>query len=159
MPSGSRGPRCAGFSYLLLLLLLAVLAVATTGSLALGHAMERRTAERALLATGEEFRLALLSWRAGGGTGPTELAELLRDPRVPGVRRHLRRLPYDPMTGRAEWGLVRDNGGRITAVFSLAEGTPIQRDGFDGVRQAGFEGAESYAQWVFGAAVPRAINR
>jgi hypothetical protein len=118
--------------------------------------MERRATEQALLAAGEQFRVALLSWRAGGGTGPTELAELLRDPRVPGLRRHLRRLPHDPMTGRSEWGLLRDNGGRIVAVYSLAEGRPIKRDGFDGVRQAGFEEAESYAQWVFGAVPVRA---
>ncbi len=139
-----------GFGYLLLLLLLAVLAVAATGSVALGHAMERRAAERALLDTGEEFRQALLSWRRGGGGGPAELNELLRDPRVPGVRRHLRRLPHDPLTGRAEWGLLRDTNGRILAVYSLAEGTPIQRDHFDGVRQAGFEEAENYQQWRFG---------
>jgi type II secretory pathway pseudopilin PulG len=139
-----------GFSYLLLLLLLAVLAVATTGSLALGHVMERRAAEEALLAAGEEFRLALLSWRRGGGTGPAELSELLRDPRVPGVRRHLRQLPFDPMTGRAEWGLLRDTQGRIVAVYSLAEGEPIKRDNFDALRQAGFEDADSYTRWTFG---------
>jgi hypothetical protein len=164
MPSGSRHTRSAGFSYLLLLLLLAVLAVATTGSLALGHVMERRAAEQALLATGDDFRAALLSWRrggGGGGGGPAELAELLRDPRVPGVRRHLRQLPHDPLTGRAEWGLVRNNAGRIIAVYSLAEGTPIKRDGFDALRQAGFEEAESYAQWTFGAVPvrPPPVNR
>lgn len=144
------GDRQRGFSYLLLLLLLAVMAVATTGSLALGHVMERRAAEEALLATGEEFRLALLSWRRGGGTGPAELSELLRDPRSPGVRRHLRRLPFDPMTGRAEWGLLRDTQGRIVAVYSLAEGEPIKRDNFDPLRQAGFEEADSYTRWTFG---------
>lgn len=151
MPNGERRPRHGGFSYLLLLLLLAVMAVATTGSVALGHALERRAAERALLDAGEAFRLALLSWRAGGGTGPAELAELLRDPRVPGLRRHLRQLPHDPLTGRAEWGLVRDNAGRIVAVYSLAEGQPLQREAFDPIRQAGFEQAESYRQWTFGA--------
>lgn len=152
MRSGEQAQR--GFGYLLLLLLLAVLAVAATGSVALGHAMERRAAERALLETGEQFRQALLSWRRVGGSGaqgPAELNELLRDPRVPGVRRHLRRLPHDPLTGRAEWGLLRDTNGRIVAVYSLAEGTPIQRDNFDGLRQAGFEEAENYQQWRFGA--------
>lgn len=145
------GERQRGFGYLLLLVLLAALAVAATGSVALGHAMERRAAERALLETGEQFRLALQSWRRFGGSGPAELNELLRDPRVPGVRRHLRRLPFDPLTGRAEWGVLRDTNGRIVAVYSLAEGTPIQRDNFDGLRQAGFEEAENYQQWRFGA--------
>lgn len=162
MRSGERSRRKSrGFSYLLLLLLLAVLAVSATGSVMLGHAMERRAAERALLETGEEFRLALLSWRRGGGGGPSELNELLRDPRVPGVRRHLRRVPHDPLTGRGEWGLLRDTNGRILAVYSLAEGTPIQRDNFDGLRQAGFEEAENYQQWRFGAvalAPPRAAS-
>jgi type II secretory pathway pseudopilin PulG len=140
-----------GFAYLLLLVLIAVLSVAASGSVAVGQSVERRAAEEALLVAGDDFRRALASFRAAGGKGPTELAELLRDPRTAGVLRHLRQLPYDPLTGRAEWGLLRSPDGRIAAVYSLAEGRPIKRDGFDALTQPGFEDADRYSQWLFGS--------
>lgn len=149
MPSGRRG---RGYALVLLLVLVAALGVVAAGAVQAGHNAGRRNAEAALLAAGDDFRAALLSWRRSGpglSVGPAELADLLRDPRVPGVRRHLRAIPFDPLTGRAEWGLVRDNAGRIVAVHSLAPGRPIKRQGF-GPTQAGFEEAESYAQWRFG---------
>ena len=152
MRNGEHGTRrgTAGYAYLLLLLTLALLAVAASGSVVLGHALERRAAERALLETGDEFRRALQSWRRFGAAGPATLEDLLRDPRALGVRRHLRRLPHDPLTGTPQWGLVLDGQRRIVAVYSLAPGRPLQRAGFDALAQPGFEDAESYAQWRFG---------
>jgi type II secretory pathway pseudopilin PulG len=149
-----------GFAYVLLLLAIALISIAATGAVSLGATMARRDAERELLAVGTEFRQALLSYAgvpagaslSGDGRGPKSLDDLLKDPRVPGVRRHMRRLYPDPLTGKAEWGLLLDVHGRITGVHSLAEGTPIQQAGFE-PPFASFEGAESYRQWVFGLAV------
>ncbi len=144
-----------GYAYMLLLVLLVVLGITAAGTVQLGHSMTRRHAEEALLVAGSEFRAAINSWRSGGAVspgnpgGPRELAELLRDPRVAGVRRHLRRVPADPLTGSSEWGLVRDNGGRIVAIYSLAPGKPIKRDNF-APTEASFTDADSYAQWQFG---------
>jgi hypothetical protein len=144
-----------GFALLWLLAFVAVLGLVAAHSAALGHDASRRDAERALLDIGEEFRAALASWRLATpgqpAAGPTELKDLLRDPRTPGVRRHLRRLHADPLTGRDTWGLVRDDAGRIVAVYSLAPGVPIKRSGF-GPQQAGFEEADTYARWRFGFA-------
>ena len=154
MRSGSRLRGDQGFAYLLLLVLVAVLAVAAAGSVAVGSAVTRRHAEEALLVAGEEIRSALASYQgnprsgANARNGPEQLADLLRDPRVPGVRRHLRRIPHDPLTGRAEWGEVRDGANRILAVYSLAPGRPIKRAGF-GATQPGFDAADSYAKWTF----------
>lgn len=145
----------AGYAYVLLLVLVAVLGITAAGSVQLGQSMTRRHAEEALLAAGSDFRDAIASWRRGGAVspgnpgGPRELVDLLRDPRVAGLRRHLRRVPADPLSGSDEWGLVRDGGGRIVAVYSLAPGRPIKRDGF-APAQAGFANAQSYAQWQFG---------
>lgn len=146
--------RASGFAYLLLLVAVAVLSIAAAGSITVGHSVSRRDAEQALLTVGEDFRAALASYGAVEGTGvsqgPKELMDLLRDPRVPGIRRHLRQIHVDPLTGRGEWGLVRGSGGQILGVYSLAEGRPIKRTGFE-PNQQGFDDAKSYVDWVFGS--------
>lgn len=152
-----------GFAYVLLLLGIAVLALGTSAALQLSAESGRRQAEQALLFVGGEFERALYSYAglpvaatgpgAQGGTlmarGPRTLEELLKDPRVPGVRRHLRQLYADPITGKPEWGVVRDPAGFIIGIYSLSEGKPIKQMGFP-ARQAHFAEATGYSQWVFG---------
>ncbi|MCH8179504.1 MAG: type II secretion system protein [Proteobacteria bacterium] len=87
----------------------------------------------------------------GGGAGarpyPASLDELLQDPRTPGITRHLRQVFVDPMTGKAEWGLVRV-GGRIVGIHSLSQRQPIKQAGFEDQDMA-FAGKERYRDWVF----------
>ncbi len=155
---GHRHPtRCGGLAYLGVLLLLALIALAASASLQAGTALARRDAEAHLLAIGREFQDALYSHAnlprgaaaSPGLRGPRTLEELLRDPRVPGVRRHLRQVYADPLTGAREWGLVRDRDGYIVGIHSLADGRPVRQKGFDPAL-ANFEDAEGYADWVFG---------
>jgi hypothetical protein len=87
--------------------------------------------------------------RVAGG-GPRQLEDLLVDRRAGGVRRHLRKIYADPLTGRLEWGLVKHPDGSIAGVFSLAPGTPIKQGGFDAHRAA-FESAKRYSDWTFAA--------
>lgn len=158
--------REGGFAYVVLLLAIALIGVTASASLSLGAAMARRDAERQLLSIGIEFQQALRSYSGvplvspdvAGGRGPRTLNELLKDPRVPGIRRHLRQLYADPLTGRQEWGLIRDPQGYILGVYSLAHGQPIRRNGFE-PSLASFEEAESYRQWIFGLQTARAIGR
>lgn len=152
-----------GFAYVLLLLGVAVLALGASAALQLSAQSGRRNAEQSLLFVGGEFERALYSYAgvpaamvvtgaqpgALAARGPRSLEELLKDPRVPGVRRHLRQLYADPMSGKSEWGVVRDPAGFIIGVHSLAEGQPIKQLGFD-ARHAHFEEAPNYAKWVFG---------
>lgn len=133
----------------MLLVLLAVLGTASSAAVGLGAAAARRDAEQHLLVIGAEFQQALAS-HAGR---PRALAELTKDPRAPGIRRHLRRIPIDPLTGRDRWGLVRDAQGGIVGVHSLAPGAPLKRTGFD-PRWNTFEEARSYQEWVFGPRTP-----
>ena len=166
--TGSRRlARSRGFAYVLLLAAVAIIAVAATASLRIGVQMSRRDAEQSLLYVGSEFERALRSY-AGmpasanvnasnvatnqallSARGPRTLEELLKDPRTPGIRRHLRQIYADPMTGQQTWGLVKDPAGFIIGVYSLAEGTPIKQTGF-APHQAGFEQAQAYGTWVFG---------
>jgi type II secretory pathway pseudopilin PulG len=148
-----------GFTYIGLLIFVAVLGAAATASLAAGSSLLGRAAEEELLAIGLEFRAALKSYAEatpfGQPDAPKELAELLRDPRYPGVRRHLRRLYADPLTGRAEWGLVRDPGGRIVGIHSLSRTPALRQDNFPpGLESC--KGAGRHDEWLFAlAAQPR----
>lgn len=149
MPTGDGLPRERGYAYLLLLVLIAVLGAATSAATSLGATMARHDAEQHLLAIGVEFQEAL----ASHAVRPQELAELIKDPRAPGIRRHLRRIPIDPLTGRDSWGLVRDAQGGIVGVHSLAPGVPIKRSGFE-PRWTTFDEAGNYQQWVFRPRTP-----
>jgi type II secretory pathway pseudopilin PulG len=148
----------AGFTYVALLIAVAIIGMAAAAALQAGALLQRRDAERSLLDAGADFSAALASYAratpAGQSTAPPALESLLRDPRQPGVLRHLRRVPVDPITGRAEWALVRTPDGQgIAAVHSLSTARPIKVDGFDAPLR-GLRNAASYADWVFAATPP-----
>ena len=145
-----------GFAYVLLLIVIAVLGIVAGNTVSLGSQISRRDAEQSLLAIGGEFEAALRSYAGIGNAlnapnarGPRALEDLLKDPRSASIRRHLRQIYADPLTGKAEWGLVKDASGAIVGVYSLADGQPIKRSGFE-TRQAHFEEALTYQTWIFG---------
>jgi len=187
-----------GFTYIWMLLLIALMGVGMTVAADVQTTMSQRDREKELLAIGRQFRTALASYyaarlptagvglpssmgpgqpvsglppAAGGGGGggvnvpgvggqpalppqndprgyPASLEDLLKDERFPGIRRHLRKVFVDPMTGKAEWGLVQVSG-RIVGIHSLSTAVPIKQAGFEGDEQA-FTGAQSHAEWIFG---------
>lgn len=141
-----------GFTYLWVLLLVAVMGVGLTVAAELDATAARRDRERELLAIGRQFQTAIGRYYEGQGTGvvkeyPATLDDLLQDRRVPGIRRHLRKVFVDPMTASAEWGLVTV-GGRVAGVHSLATGTPIKQDNFM-PEQMNLRGKQTYAEWLF----------
>jgi hypothetical protein len=149
-------PASAGFAYLWVLLLVALMGLGLGIAIDVHATAVRRDKERELLAIGQQFRTAIARYfetrtasadPAVKGEYPATLAELLKDNRSPSVRRHLRRVFVDPMTGKPEWGLVRV-GGRIVGVHSLSEQTPIKQDHFE-AEEADFRGKAKYSDWVF----------
>ena len=62
--------------------------------------------------------------------------------------RHLRRQYVDPMTGKANWGLVEAPGGGVKGVYSRSEDAPIKTGNFL-LKNEEFENAERYADWKF----------
>jgi hypothetical protein len=110
---------------------LAVVALASALTFEIAHTSARRAAETELLAIGKEFERAFASYYRQGATGgprfPGSLDDLTRDPRVPGIRRHLRRVYVDPLTGGA-WGTVPAPGGGIMAVYSTSEDQPFHEN-------------------------------
>ena len=156
-PNTFRSGKVSGFAYVLLLVIVASIGLLSASSLSIGSQVTRRDAERELLAIGAEFEQALKSYAGvsettgslARGIGPRSLQDLIKDPRFPGLKRHLRQIYADPLTGRVQWGLVIAPGGFIVGIYSSAEGIPIRRTGFE-PGQVSFENAESYAGWMFG---------
>lgn len=59
----------------------------------------------------------------------------------------MRRIYSDPVTGKAEWGLVVV-AGRVVGVHSLSQDMPIKVANFEPA-EAAFAGKEKYSEWVF----------
>lgn len=144
--------RAGGFAYLWTLMLIAMLGAGLAAAGASYHFAMQRERERELLFIGREFREAIRSYYQSSGMVsqkeyPLRLEDLLKDPRQPGVKRHLRRIYRDPMTGKAEWGLVYV-AGRIVGIHSLSTKEPIKQDGFERDEQS-FRNKMEYREWRF----------
>jgi type II secretory pathway pseudopilin PulG len=150
-PPGRSVARSAGFTYVWLLVAVAVMA---TGLAAIGEVAStaaKREKEAELLFVGDQFARAIAEYHAsspGAPQYPQKLEDLLVDNRYPNARRYLRRVYPDPMTGRADWGLLRGPGGGIVGVHSQSLERPLKIANFP----RGYEslnGATTYAAWRF----------
>jgi len=147
--------RSRGFTYLAVLFVVAILG----GGLALAGEMWETSAQREreaeLLFAGNQYRSAIERYYLSGPQRqyPRALEDLLKDARVPGTRRYLRRFYADPMSGKAEWGLVKAPDGGIMGVYSLSEAATFKRAGFRR-RDAAFAGAQTYSDWKFVTTAP-----
>ena len=140
-----------GFAYLFVLLFMALFGAISAGIVAAGSNLAQRDAEEELLYTGTQFRNAIRSYYdagAGGRRYALTFQELLRDPRIPGIRRHLRRVYPDPLTGKDDWGILQAPGGGIMGVYSKSAAKPIKVELF-APEYAGFANKEKYSDWVF----------
>ena len=145
--------RARGVAYLSVMLALAIIGLTAAHTVQLGAALSQHDAEEALLLVGLDFQIALQRYADATPVGlpraPQRLEELLRDARHPGVVRHLRSLPPDPMTGQADWAVVRSPQGVIIGVHSRSVHTPQKLAGFH-PQLAHLEGKRSsYSEWVF----------
>jgi len=119
-------PREAGFTYLTVLFAIAFmgLGLALTGEV--WHTALTRDREMQLLYAGNQYRRAIERYYVSGPRQfPGTLEDLLKDPRKPGTERYLRKLYFDPLTGKSEWGLVPPGTGtqQIPVPQQLPPGT------------------------------------
>ena len=154
-----RSGRQSGFTYLGLIIFVTIIGLVGAATLKIGALLQRAAAEEELLDIGAAFSAALDSYAAatpqGASPYPPSLKELLKDPRVPGVRRHLRKIFVDPLTGKAEWGVVYLGDGTtgVVAVHSLSTAKPLKVANFDS-RFAGLDNADTISAWRFKARDP-----
>ncbi len=160
MPPGERPwSRARGFTYLGLLVLVALigLLLAATGEVASTAA--RREREVQLLWVGHQYRAAIGRYWNQRRAYPQALEDLLgTGPDAPIPGRWLRRLYPDPMTNAADWVLVpAPGGGGIMGVASRSTRAPLKTGGFDEADRD-FADASTYGDWAF-TFPPRATLR
>lgn len=151
-PARCRGLR--GYTYFGVLFAVMLVSLALTGAAAVSEVQQQRHKEQRLLYVGNQYREAIESYYNAGPGGfkqyPRKIADLLKDPRYPVIKRHLRKPWPDPMGKSGKWGLVRTSQGAIAGVYSLSRGVPLKRAGFgDPALERAFANRKSYTQWKF----------
>jgi type II secretory pathway pseudopilin PulG len=146
-----------GAALLLVLVLVVILGLTAAMAGQSWRATMQRARETELLWRGQQYRQAIESYynveHGPQRMFPSKLDDLVRDPRSPGVIRHLRRLYLDPMTGE-DWVLVKDPAERIIGVRSSSELEPFKQDGFPEEFED-FKEKTSYKEWEFVYKPPR----
>lgn len=111
-----------GFTYLWVLLSIAVLALGLVGVTQVWTTSARREKLVQFEWIGAQFVQAIGSYyQATPGAAkvyPKTIQDLLEDQRYATVRRHLREVYVDPFTGQKNWGLVVTPDGRLLGIRS-----------------------------------------
>ena len=165
--SKTQGFDCRGFTYMGLLMVMAIASIGMAGVGVVWHQDMQREREKELLFIGEQYRLAIGRYYENAVNGnkqyPKKLEDLLLDKRGPTIQRHLRQLYADPMqlenpysdkvfeiagsTSAYSWGLVKQQN-QITGVYSRSQQAPIKTTGFPAQYDM-FAEAKTYADWKF----------
>jgi type II secretory pathway pseudopilin PulG len=144
--------RTGGFTYIGLLIMIAIMGVMLAATGEVWHTAQRREKERELLFVGDQFRQAIDEYyeHTPGQEKryPVNLEDLLKDPRYPSTQRYLRKIYRDPVSGSERWGLIKGANGEIYGVHSLSEEEPIKKGNFS-IADQNFKGKTKYADWVF----------
>lgn len=147
----SRGGQ-AGYSYIALLFIVAIMGSVLAGVGTSWSKIAQREKEAELLFVGNQFRNAIRLYyndmSSGMQTYPPRLEDLLLDPRQPAARRYLREIYLDPMTGSRKWGLVKSPEGFVMGVYSLSAARPIKQKNFKMI-DVMFENQPKYSDWKF----------
>jgi type II secretory pathway pseudopilin PulG len=149
MRCGERRGREGGFTYIGLLVLIALIGFVLSVAGQVTATTAQREREKQLLWVGHAYRDAIRRYVIQNGHYPAALADLVEFPTASGQPAHyLRRLYPDPMAPGADWVLVPALGGGVMGVASSSKRAPFKRARFDDA-DLGFGDAETYADWMF----------
>ena len=161
MPIGNkRLKNQAGFTYMGLLIVVAIAGIGMAGGGIVWHQDAQREREKELLFIGQAYRNAIGSYYENSPSTakqfPQTLQDLLLDTRFPSVKRHIRQLYADPFARDKDWNFVLQQG-KITGVYSNSTLKPIKKAGLPKEFEA-LDAAEKYEEWRFvfvpGSALP-----
>lgn len=147
-PHSAARPPQRGYAVVLMLMLVAAfgLALAAVGETSALASARRR--EATLLQAGQEVIAAIRSYHSVHGRYPAGWNVLLED-RVSGLlKRHLRRIPRDPMSGQTDWVQIQNAAGEFIGVRSRSVAPPIQSTPIL-IGTLSLPPVESYDQWHF----------
>jgi type II secretory pathway pseudopilin PulG len=141
-----------GMVLLAVLVFILVTSMAASNLVVVYKTQMQREKEEQLLFAGSQLRRAIASYYntippGGAHSLPQSLEALVSDQRFPKPIQHLRRIYADPMTGQADWILIRENGG-IVGVASSSSRSTLKKKGF-GKSLEYLEGKELYSDWMF----------
>lgn len=143
--------RQSGAIFLWALAFVFVLALAMGKLLEMLSTRNQRFLEEDLLWTGEQYRLAIKSYYlASPGSVkqlPLTVDDLLEDPRLLTLTRHLRKAYLDPMT-QQKFDEIHDASGSLIGVRSRSAAAPFKTMNFP-LSYAQFSHATSYQEWEF----------
>jgi len=143
--------QCLGFTYIGLMILVAISGIALAGVGIVWHQDVQREREKELLFIGNEYRHAIGSYYESSPSGakqyPRKLEDLMLDSRFPNIKRHIRKLYSDPITRDLDWGLVVEQQ-LITGIYSQSRLKPLKRKGFPS-QYGDFNDAKEYSEWKF----------
>jgi type II secretory pathway pseudopilin PulG len=147
-----RPDRQCGFTFVALVVALAIFGVglAQIGPLLADQAQREREVE--LIRIGDEVVHAIRAYHLAT-PGPVkrlpgDWSDLLEDRRTVQLRRHLRRLPRDPMTGTQEWTIVRDASGSMLGIRSRSDKRPFRAPTVEADGKP-IPTGERYSEWIF----------
>lgn len=151
MRCGEQSAREGGFTYIGLLVLIALIGIMLSVVGQVTATTMQREREKQLLWVGHAYRNAIGRYVARNGHYPRALADLVQSTTAtadPLPAHFLRRLYPDPMAQGADWVLVPALDGGIMGIASSSNRAPIKRSGFDAADYA-FADAETYGDWRF----------
>jgi type II secretory pathway pseudopilin PulG len=146
-----------GFTYVGLLIAIAIIGAGLAAVGQVWHTTLKHEREKELLFVGNQFRQGINMYFKANNRYPARLEDLLLDDRSVTVRRQLRKMYIDPMTGLAEWGVVKSENV-VIGVYSLSEDEPLKKSNF-AARDADFENKSKYSEWIFMAKLPVAAAK
>jgi type II secretory pathway pseudopilin PulG len=140
---------CRGFTYLTAIFIVALMGAGYAKIGEMWQTSSAREKEAQLMYVGNQYRRAIERYYLSGPKRyPTTLEDLLKDARMPTTQRYLRQLYPDPITGSAQWAIVKAPDGGIMGVYSRSEAEPIKKANFK-LSERDFGVAKTYADWKF----------
>lgn len=148
---GSPKSSQSGFTYVMILVVVMITGIFAEVATFNSSRLRQMDREAELLFRGASYRNAIKSYYESGKpikSYPQTLNDLVKDPRV-AHSSHLRFLYPDPFDKEnVGWKLLRATDGGISGISSQSMETPLKKGNFKlGFEK--FEGATSYADWVF----------
>lgn len=120
----------SGFAYIALLVFIIIIGISLGAAGKYWGNVMLREKEEELLYRGDQYRKAIDQYYSFGKQYPQSIADLLKDPRSPTGKRHLRKKYKDPISGEDFVEIRHTLYKRIIGVHSPSEKEPLKKADF-----------------------------